>query len=49
MILDSTAGIKGTVEAAPFEVGVGFIPHADDVEPNGVIIGGLDLDGEWHF
>ncbi|BAB04798.1 ABC transporter substrate-binding protein [Halalkalibacterium halodurans] len=40
MILDSTAGIKGTVEAAPFEVGVGFIPHADDVEPNGVIIGG---------
>lgn len=40
MILDSSAGIKETVETASFDVGVGFIPHADEAERNGVVIGG---------
>ncbi|ADU29282.1 ABC transporter substrate-binding protein [Evansella cellulosilytica] len=40
MYLDSSAGTKGTVDNAPFAVGSGFVPYADEVERNGVIIGG---------
>ncbi|WP_144560466.1 ABC transporter substrate-binding protein [Shouchella miscanthi] len=40
MILDSSAGIKETVETASFDVGVGFIPYADELDRHGVVIGG---------
>ncbi|MBU9712682.1 ABC transporter substrate-binding protein [Bacillus tamaricis] len=40
MYLDSSAGTRGTVDNATFEVGSGFVPYADEVERNGVIIGG---------
>ncbi|UOE95125.1 ABC transporter substrate-binding protein [Alkalihalobacillus sp. LMS39] len=40
MYLDSSAGTRATVDNASFEVGSGFVPFADEVERNGVIIGG---------
>ncbi|MEC2073598.1 ABC transporter substrate-binding protein [Alkalihalophilus marmarensis] len=40
MYLDSSAGTKDVINNADFEVGVSYIPHADDIERNGVIIGG---------
>ncbi|WP_078379335.1 ABC transporter substrate-binding protein [Sutcliffiella halmapala] len=43
MYMDSSAGTKGIIDNADFEVGVAFIPHPDEVEPNGVIIGGASL------
>ncbi|MFB1097622.1 ABC transporter substrate-binding protein [Terribacillus sp. JSM ZJ617] len=43
MMLDSSAGIKGLVDNADFEVGVAYLPHPDDVDPQGVIIGGASL------
>ncbi|KGA97026.1 glycerol-3-phosphate ABC transporter substrate-binding protein [Alkalihalobacillus alcalophilus ATCC 27647 = CGMCC 1.3604] len=43
MYLDSSAGTKGVIDNADFEVGVTFIPHADEVERNGVIIGGASI------
>ncbi|WP_096187740.1 ABC transporter substrate-binding protein [Evansella halocellulosilytica] len=43
MYMDSSAGIKGAVDNAPFEVGVTFIPHADEIERNGVVIGGASV------
>lgn len=43
MMLDSSAGIKGLVDNADFEVGVAYLPHPDDVNPQGVIIGGASL------
>ncbi|MGN1401186.1 MAG: ABC transporter substrate-binding protein [Bacillus sp. (in: firmicutes)] len=43
MYLDSSAGVADTVNTAPFEVGVGYIPHADEAERQGVIIGGASL------
>lgn len=41
--MDSSAGVANTIETAPFEVGVAFIPHADKQERSGVIIGGASL------
>lgn len=60
MILDSSAGVKGMIDNAPFEVGVGYLPVPDDAERNGVIIGGASLwmaeavdaeqkQGAWEF
>lgn len=43
MYMDSSAGVAGTIENAPFEVGVAYIPHADELERNGVVIGGASL------
>ncbi|MFA9558140.1 ABC transporter substrate-binding protein [Evansella sp. AB-rgal1] len=40
MYLDSSAGTRGIVDNASFEVGASFVPYADEVERNGVIIGG---------
>ncbi|MFM1653587.1 ABC transporter substrate-binding protein [Brevibacillus sp. B_LB10_24] len=38
--LDSTAATASNVKDSPFEVGTGFLPVPDGVEPKGVIVGG---------
>jgi len=43
MYMDSSAGVAGAIANSPFEVGVAYIPHADDIERNGVAIGGASL------
>ncbi|MED4401915.1 ABC transporter substrate-binding protein [Metabacillus fastidiosus] len=43
MYLDSSAGVKNIVDNAPFEVGVAYLPIPDDVEREGVIIGGASV------
>ena len=43
MYLDSSAGISGVVESAPFEVGGAYIPYSEETDRNGVIIGGASL------
>ncbi|UOQ85369.1 ABC transporter substrate-binding protein [Gracilibacillus salinarum] len=43
MYLDSSAGVSATVENAPFDVGVAYIPYSEAAERNGVIIGGASL------
>lgn len=43
MYMDSSAGVAGIIATAPFEVGVAYIPHADEVKRNGVVIGGASL------
>lgn len=43
MYLDSSAGVAGAIDTAPFEVGVAYIPYADEVKRNGVVIGGASL------
>lgn len=43
MYLDSSAGVADMIENSPFEVGVAYIPYADEVERNGVVIGGASL------
>ncbi len=60
MYLDSSAGIKGLVDNAPFDVGVSYLPVPDDAEREGVVIGGASLwmskditeekqQGAWEF
>lgn len=43
MYMDSSAGITGAIDNAPFEIGASFVPHADEIERNGVIIGGASV------
>lgn len=43
MLFDSTAGARGIQDSAEFEVGTTYIPHSDDSERNGVVIGGAAL------
>ena len=43
MYLDSSAGVADMIKSSPFEVGVAYIPYADDVDRNGVVIGGASL------
>ncbi|QKS73158.1 ABC transporter substrate-binding protein [Paenalkalicoccus suaedae] len=43
MYMDSSAGTKDSVNNASFDVGVSFIPHADEIDPNGVVIGGASV------
>lgn len=43
MYMDSSAGVAGAITTAPFDVGVAYIPYADEVERNGVVIGGASL------
>jgi sn-glycerol 3-phosphate transport system substrate-binding protein len=45
MILDSTASLKGLVDAAQgkFEVGTGFLPKPSDAKDGGVVVGGASL------
>ncbi|MCH1624073.1 ABC transporter substrate-binding protein [Fredinandcohnia quinoae] len=60
MYMDSSAGTTNTVQTAPFEVGTAYIPYADEVKRQGVIIGGASLwmskgideakqDAAWEF
>ena len=43
MYLDSTANTAQVIENSPFEVGSAFIPVADGMDPEGVIVGGASL------
>lgn len=43
MYMDSSAGVANAIQNSPFEVGVAYIPHADEVARNGVVIGGASL------
>jgi sn-glycerol 3-phosphate transport system substrate-binding protein len=43
MIFDSTSGTRGFQDNADFEVKTAYIPHTDDSERNGVVIGGAAL------
>lgn len=43
MYMDSSAGVANAVNNSPFEVGVAFIPYPDEVERQGVAIGGASL------
>jgi sn-glycerol 3-phosphate transport system substrate-binding protein len=43
MYLDSTANTAQVIENSPFEVGSAFIPVADGMEPEGVVVGGASL------
>lgn len=43
MYLDSSAGVADMIATSPFEVGVAYIPYGDEVERNGVVIGGASL------
>jgi sn-glycerol 3-phosphate transport system substrate-binding protein len=43
MLFDSTAGARGVQDTAEFEVRTTFIPHSDNSDWNGIIIGGAAL------
>jgi len=43
MLFDSTAGARGIQDTAEFEVRTTFIPHTDNSDWNGIIIGGAAL------
>lgn len=43
MYMDSSAGVAAAINNSPFEVGVAYIPYADEVKRNGVVIGGASL------
>jgi sn-glycerol 3-phosphate transport system substrate-binding protein len=43
MYLDSTANTAQVIENSPFEVGSAFIPVADGMDPEGVVVGGASL------
>jgi sn-glycerol 3-phosphate transport system substrate-binding protein len=43
MYLDSTANTAQVIENSPFEVGSSFIPVADGMDPEGVIVGGASI------
>ena len=43
MYMDSSAGVRGIIDNAPFEVGAAYIPYADEVDRKGVVIGGASL------
>ncbi|MBP1969368.1 sn-glycerol 3-phosphate transport system substrate-binding protein [Virgibacillus natechei] len=43
MYLDSTANTAEVIQNSPFEVGTAFLPVADGMDPEGVIVGGASL------
>ena len=43
MFMQSSASARDVIDNAPFEVGVAFIPHPEDKERQGVVIGGASL------
>lgn len=43
MYMDSSAGVAAAINNSPFDVGVAYIPYADEVKRNGVVIGGASL------
>src|SRR5699024_10380587 len=60
MYLDSTANTSAVIEESDFEVGTDFLPTADGVDPEGVIVGGASIwntnkvsdeeqDAAWEF
>lgn len=60
MYLDSTANTSAVIDESDFEVGTAFLPTADGVDPEGVIVGGASLwitnkvseeeqDAAWEF
>lgn len=60
MYMDSSAGTKDAIDDADFDVGVAYVPHPDDTDPNGIVIGGAsawmadgipeeEQEGVWDF
>ncbi|MBU5465323.1 ABC transporter substrate-binding protein [Virgibacillus sp. MSJ-26] len=60
MYLDSTANVAEVIKNSDFEVGTAYLPVADEVDPQGVIVGGASLwitnqvddedqDAAWEF
>jgi sn-glycerol 3-phosphate transport system substrate-binding protein len=43
MFLQSSANSRDVIDNAPFEVGIAFLPHPEDKEREGVVIGGASL------
>lgn len=43
MYMDSSAGVAAAINNSPFEVGAAYIPYADEVDRQGVVIGGASL------
>ncbi|WP_102272385.1 ABC transporter substrate-binding protein [Cytobacillus massiliigabonensis] len=43
MFLQSSASARDVIDNAPFEVGIAFLPHPEDKERKGVVIGGASL------
>jgi len=43
MFLQSSANARDVIDNAPFEVGIAFLPHPEDAEREGVVIGGASL------
>lgn len=43
MFLQSSASSRDVIDNAPFEVGIAFLPHPEDTEREGVVIGGASL------
>jgi len=43
MFLQSSASARDIIDNAPFEVGIAFLPHPENKERQGVVIGGASL------
>ncbi|MBS4192405.1 ABC transporter substrate-binding protein [Bacillus sp. FJAT-49705] len=43
MFLQSSASARDVIDNAPFEVGIAFLPHPENKERQGVVIGGASL------
>ncbi|MCM3569924.1 ABC transporter substrate-binding protein [Neobacillus mesonae] len=43
MFLQSSASARDVIDNAPFDVGIAFLPHPEDKERQGVVIGGASL------
>ncbi|WP_077620696.1 ABC transporter substrate-binding protein [Bacillus sinesaloumensis] len=43
MFLQSSASARNVIDNAPFEVGIAFLPHPENKEREGVVIGGASL------
>lgn len=43
MYFDSTANLNQVINNSPHEVGTAPIPHADDIEPQGAVVGGASV------
>ncbi len=43
MFLQSSASARDVIDNAPFEVGIAFLPHPEDKDREGVVIGGASL------
>ncbi|WP_456276891.1 ABC transporter substrate-binding protein [Bacillus sp. AK128] len=43
MFIQSSASARNVIDNAPFEVGIAFLPHPEEKEREGVVIGGASL------